>query len=143
MRELAILLLLLAATCFIVFSVPADIPVRLMAFAVLPFVMWAALRFEIGSTALSILLIGSIASVKTELGSGPFASGPPLREAVLLDVFFAVLSTTGLVLAAVIAEKELAERHREQLARRQGLWKSDSGSQPLLNHPMMPSSAWM
>ena len=118
-RELSILLLLLAATCFVVFGTPALVLVRLLAFAVLPFVMWAALRFGIGSTALSILLIASIATVKTELGSGPFAGGPPLRDAVLLDLFFAVLSTTGLILAAVIAEKECAEDQRERLARQQ------------------------
>jgi PAS domain-containing protein len=38
---------------------------------------------------------------------------------VLLDVLFAVLAVTGLVLAAVIAERERAESEREQLIREQ------------------------
>jgi PAS domain S-box-containing protein len=118
-RELAILLFLLTATCLVVFSSPPHISYRIMAFAVLPFVMWAAVRFEVGSTALSIFLVASIATAETELGYGPFASDPPFRAAVLLDVFFAVLSATGLVLAAVITEKERAEAQREELVRQQ------------------------
>jgi PAS domain S-box-containing protein len=119
--ELAILLLLLAATCFIVFGDLPLIPVRLhvLAFAVLPFVMWAALRFGVSATALSILLIAAIAAVETALGSGPFATNTPLMNAVLLDVFFGVVSVTGLILAAVCAERERAVHDREQLAREQ------------------------
>jgi two-component system, NarL family, sensor histidine kinase FusK len=46
--EFAALLLLLAATCFIVFGDLPLNPIRLhvLAFAVLPFVMWAAIRLE-------------------------------------------------------------------------------------------------
>ena len=119
--ELAILLLLLAATCFIVFGDLPLIPVRLhvLAFAVLPFVMWAALRFGVSATALSILLIAAIAAVETALGSGPFATNTPLMNALLLDVFFGVVSVTGLILAAVCAERERAVHDREQLAREQ------------------------
>ena len=110
--ELAVSLLLLAVTCFVVFGDSPSIPVRLVAFAVLPFVMWAAIRFGVGATALSIILIAAIATVKTQLGSGPFASNSLFLNAVLLDVFFAVLSLSGLTLAAVLAD-------RDQLARQQ------------------------
>jgi hypothetical protein len=36
-----------------------------------------------------------------------------------LDVFFGVLSVSGMTLAAVIAEREQGEREREQLVRKQ------------------------
>ncbi len=117
--ELVILFLLLTVTCFIVFGDLPSIPVRLVAFAVLPFVMWAAVRFGIGATALSILLIAAMATVKTESGSGPFASNTPFLNAVLLDVFFAVLAGSGLTLAAAMEERDQAERQRERLAREQ------------------------
>ncbi len=119
--EFATLLLLLTIASFIVFGDPL-IPAKLdlLAFAVLPFVIWAAARFGVGGATLSTLLVATIATIETELGSGPFAQNTPFTNAVLLDVFFAVLSVSGLALAAVIAEREQSEREREQLVREQG-----------------------
>jgi PAS domain S-box-containing protein len=119
--ELATLLLLLAPTCLVIFSDLSFVPVKLhvMAFSVLPFIMWAAIRFGMGVTALSILIVAAIATIETALGSGPFASNSTFVNAVLLDVFFGVLSVSGLSLAAVIAERENAEREREQVVSKQ------------------------
>ena len=119
--EFVELLLLLGVTCFIIFGDLSIIPVRLhvLAFAVLPFVMWAAIRFGVSGAALSVLFVAAIATVETALGSGPFAQHSPFTNAVLLDVFFAVLSVSGVTLAAVIAEREQGEREREQLVRKQ------------------------
>src|SRR5437588_924176 len=115
--ELAALLLLLAMTCFMIFGDLSLVPVKLhvLAFAVLPFAMWAAIRFGVSGAAFSILVVATIATVETALGSGPFAQNSPFTNAVLLDVFFAVLSVSGITLAAVIAEREHAERERVQL----------------------------
>jgi PAS domain S-box-containing protein len=119
--EFAALLLLLTVACFIVFGDLPLVPVRLnvLAFAVLPFVMWAAIRFGVSGATLSTLFIAIIATAETAFGSGPFAQNTPFTNAVLLDVFFAVLSVSGMTLAAVIAEREQAEREREQLVRKQ------------------------
>ena len=119
--EFAALLLLLTVACFIVFGDLPLVPVRLhvLAFAVLPLVMWAAIRFGVSGATLSTLLIAIIATAETAVGSGPFAHNTPFTNAVLLDVFFAVLSVSGMTLAAVIAEREQAEREREQLVREQ------------------------
>jgi len=54
------------------------------------------------------------ATILTALGSGPFAGNTTFVNAVLLDVLFAVLAISGLTLAAVIAEREKAESHRDQ-----------------------------
>ena len=120
--ELAALLLLVTAACFLIFGDPSLVPVRLhvLAFTVLPFVMWAAIRFGVSGAALSILLIATIATVETALGSGPFVTSTPFTNAVLLDTFFAVLSVTGVTLASVIAKREQAQREREQSVREQG-----------------------
>ena len=119
--EFAALLLLLTVACFIVFGNLPLVPVRLnvLAFAVLPFVMWSAIRFGVSGATLSTLFIAIIATVETAVGSGPFAQNTPFTNAVLLDVFFAVLSVAGMTLAAVIAEREQAEREREHLVRKQ------------------------
>ena len=119
--EWAALLTLLTATCFMVF---ADLPffsVRLhvLAFAVLPFVMWAAIKFGVGGASLSVFVIATIATLATALGLGPFAANSSFTNAVLLDVLFAVLAVSGLSLAAVITERTRAESEREALVREQ------------------------
>ena len=119
--EFVSLLTLLTAACFVVFGDLPLIPVRLhvLAFAVLPFVMWAAIDFGIGGASLSVFLIATIATIATALGLGPFAGNTSFINAVLLDVLFAVLAVTGLALAAVIAERERAKSDREHLIREQ------------------------
>ena len=68
---------------------------------------------------LATLLIASMATVETAFGSGPFAHQTPFPNAVLLDLFLAVLSVSGMTLAAVIAERGQAQREREHLVREQ------------------------
>ena len=119
--EFAALLLLLIVTTSAVFCDHFLLPVKLdvLAFAVLPFVMWAALRFGMSGTTLAIFLVASMATVQTAFGFGAFAHHTPFTNAVLLDVFFAVLSVSGMTLAAAIAEREQAQRDRERLVREQ------------------------
>jgi PAS domain S-box-containing protein len=119
--EGAVLLLVLTAICFIIFGnlSPIEGHLDVFSFVVLPFVMWAAIRFGVGGAALATLVIATIATLETGSGSGPFAQSSPFVNAVLLDVYFAVLSVSGVTLAAVIAEREQTERQREQLAREQ------------------------
>jgi PAS domain S-box-containing protein len=119
--ELAALLTLLTAACFLIFGDLSVVPIRLhvLAFAVVPFVMWAAIDFGIGGASLSVFLIATMATLLTALGHGPFSANTPFVNATLLDVLFAVLAVSGLALAAVIAERERAEGEREHLIRGQ------------------------
>ena len=119
--ELVALLLLLTVSCLIVFGDLPVVSVRLhiLAFAVLPFIIWAAVRFGLSGATLTTFFIATIATVETAYGSGPFAQNTPFTNDLLLTVFFAVLSVSGMTLAAVIAEREQAEREREQLVRQQ------------------------
>ena len=119
--EFVALLLLLTWASLIVFSdvMLIRLTVHVIAFAVLPFVMWAAVRFGMSGTTLATLIVAAIATVETALGSGPFARNGPFANAALLDAFFAVLSVSGMALAAVIAERERAQNEREQLVREQ------------------------
>jgi PAS domain S-box-containing protein len=119
--EGAVLLLVLTAICFIIFGnlSPIEGDLDVFSFVVLPFVMWAAIRFGVSGAALATLVIATIATLETASGSGPFAQRSPFVNAVLLDVYFAVLSVSGVTLAVVIAEREQTEREREQLVREQ------------------------
>jgi integral membrane sensor domain MASE1 len=71
--ELAVLLGLLSLACFMIFSDQTLLPIKLhvLAFAVFPFVLWAAIRFGVGGCALSTLFIAVIATAETALGSAP------------------------------------------------------------------------
>jgi PAS domain S-box-containing protein len=105
--ELLSLLALLTAACFVVFGdVQTPVHMHVLAFAILPFVMWGAINFGIGGAALTVIWIASIATVLTALGRGPFAGNTTFVNAMMLDVLFTVLSVSGLSLAAVIAERE-------------------------------------
>src|SRR6516162_4043380 len=110
--ELAALLMFLIAACFVLFGHLPSIQVKfdVLGFAVLPFVMWAAIKFGTGGASLSVLVTATIATVETAYGQGPFAGNTPFTNAVLLDVFFSVLAVSGLTLSAVIAERDQAAR---------------------------------
>ncbi len=121
--ELAVLLLLLSAACFIIFSDQTLLPIRLhvLKFALFPFVLWAAIRFGVSGCALATLFIAVIATAETALGSGPFAQNTPLINALFLQAFLGVLSSSGLTLAGVITEREDLVNARQLLVREQVL----------------------
>src|SRR5579872_1322432 len=114
--ELVVLILLLTTSTLIVFNV------RTFSLAIFPFVVWAAIRFGIAGCALSTLVIAGIGTVETARGIGPFVQRTPFINAALLPIYIAVLSVSGLLIAALIAERdqliaqEAAKDARLQLA---------------------------
>ncbi len=119
--ELAMLLKLLTMACLVIFGDWHAFPIELdiLAFAVLPIVMWGAISFGVGGATLAVFWTATLATVLTALGHGPFAGNTPFVNAVLLDALFIVLSITGLSLAAVIAERERAEQEHARLIQEQ------------------------
>lgn len=77
----------------------------LFAFAVFPFVIWGAIRFEASGAAVVSFLISVIVVSETAYGVGPFAKSEPLQNATLLQCFLAVISISGMTLAAVNSER--------------------------------------
>ena len=112
------------------------------AFALLPFIIWAAVRFSVAGAALAGCLVASVVIWETGQGAGPFyAYGVPLFDAGVLQMFLGVLSLSGLCLAAVIAERTsiqeaLARERKLRLAQEQyrmiiettndGVWALDN-----------------
>ncbi|HTM39245.1 MAG TPA: MASE1 domain-containing protein [Terriglobales bacterium] len=117
--ELLLLLAILVGACVVIFDDLPLVPVRMMAFAILPLIIWAAIRFGVGGASLSIFLVSTVATVETALGAGSFASSTPFWDGLQLDAFFTVLSLTGLTFAALYSERERAERERSQSLREQ------------------------
>lgn len=113
LMELALLLVGASTSALLIFDpqigfMRADV----FAFGIFPFVLWGAIRFEPPGAAIVTFLISSIAVWGTAHGFAPFMKGNPLQNATLLESFLGVTGVSGMVLAAVIAER--AELIREQ-----------------------------
>jgi len=84
-------------------------------FAVFPIVIWAGLRFAHPGAALVSASIASIAVWGTLQGAGPFTTdaATPEENIILLQIFTAVLATSGLVLGGAMADRNRSDRLRE------------------------------
>ncbi|HMG60897.1 MAG TPA: diguanylate cyclase [Burkholderiales bacterium] len=130
-RVLLIALPTLAVT-YAIFSdaLAPTLPSLPLTFAVLPFVIWAALRF--GGRELTALnaLVCTIAVWHTLQGRGPFASAALTTSLLLLLAFMGTLVSTGLVLNAVVGERR---RTFEALAQALKTLKEEAIRDPLTN----------
>src|SRR6516165_10438698 len=133
--EAAALLLGLVAVSLLVFAGPIDhFSFHPLAYAVFPFVIWAALRFGQPAATLMTLVAPSIAIWGTVRGHGPFAAPTTHESLILVQLFMGVVAVTTLVLGAVTIEreraKEAAQQSRDELhltleAARVGTWHWD------------------
>jgi len=105
--EGGILLVLLAVITWFVFSSapPMGVLHQAMIYVIFPFVIWAALRFGQRGATLTIAIVSGIAIWGTSQGMGPFSLESKNDGLVLLQTFTAVVSLTGLILAAATIER--------------------------------------
>jgi integral membrane sensor domain MASE1 len=80
-----------------------------LTFLIIPLLIWACLRFrQPGAVAIS-LLTASIAIPLTESDLGPFSGNSPDERLLLAQAYLGTVSLTGLVLAAVVTERQRVE----------------------------------
>ncbi|WP_240359811.1 MASE1 domain-containing protein [Pyxidicoccus trucidator] len=77
-------------------------------FLLFPMSAWAALRFGAGGASAATLAIAAAAVAGTAYGQGPFSSGQRTEDLLVLQLFVAVTSVTGLLLAAASDERRRA-----------------------------------
>lgn len=82
---------------------------------IFPLVLWSAIRFGTSATAAMNLVIAGIAVLATARGVGPFSRDLPFINALLLQLFLTVLSISGLLLSAVITERQHTEQERRNV----------------------------
>ncbi|MFE5892359.1 MASE1 domain-containing protein [Streptomyces sp. NPDC002285] len=74
-------------------------------FLVVPFLIWAAFRFQLLGAAPCALTASVVAIYAGALGSGPFAGQDLLAKMVILQAFNGTVALTALLLSAVITER--------------------------------------
>src|SRR5262249_6848111 len=116
--EAAALAAVTVALSVLVFLVPPT-PVfshHQLEFVVFPVVIWAGLRVAHPGAALISTFISFVAVWGTLRGGGPFGgpSIPSLQEnVILLQMFTAVIASTGLACGAAIADRKRSEHLRQ------------------------------
>ena len=113
LETVALLVVTLLASSIVVLVSPAigshEYPLHYMVF---PLVVWAALRLrQPGTTALT-LLVSAIAIWSSAHRLGPAALVTANESLILVQLFMAVVATTGLFLGAAIAERDTSEARR-------------------------------
>ncbi len=99
----------LALVSFVVFGgVLANGASALLSFLTLPFIVWAAIRFSKREVTGAAAIVCVIAAAYTVKGSGPWGALPSNLALLVLLAYTSALVITGLVLTAVIGERERA-----------------------------------
>ena len=141
--EFAGILLGAAISCFLIFDQRLGFRAGgdIFAFGIFPFVIWGAIRFEAAGAAAVSFLISVLAVLETAYGFGPFVKSASLQSATLLQSFLAVISMSGMTVAALVAERshlvrdQTAREGLEQSEKRyrgivetgnEGIWKLDT-----------------
>lgn len=88
------------------------------AYAVVPFVVWAAFRFDPREAVTVVVLLFAIAIWGTANGRGPLVGAGPNESLLLLRVFLGIMMLVALPVSAVVAERQRLYR-AERVARRQ------------------------
>jgi integral membrane sensor domain MASE1 len=89
--------------------VPFTVPIF-----VLPFLLWAALRFGPAGAATAIILVATIGGWNTSHGRGPYArlTRLPSQQVLRAQGALGVASLSVLILSAAVAERKHAEQKR-------------------------------
>jgi diguanylate cyclase (GGDEF)-like protein len=74
-----------------------------------PFIIWAAYRFGHREAATALLVLSAIALVGTLRGYGPFSGLSPNESLLLLQLYMGVTAVVGLILGAVVTERQQVE----------------------------------
>lgn len=81
-----------------------------MLYSLVPFLLWAALRFGITGASSSLVLVAFLGTIGVVHKRGPFAGGMPVNDVLSLQLFLLVAGTSFMLLAAVVEGRKAAEQ---------------------------------
>ena len=85
-------------------------------FLVFPFLIWAALRFQLAGATTTLLVVSTMAVIGAVNGSGPFEGQDVYSNLITIQAFDGSTALTALVLAVTTTERNLAHNDVEQAA---------------------------
>src|SRR5215470_62 len=112
--EAALLITGLVAFGYFAFAAPQRYVSEATLYALVPFLLWAALRFGTTGVSSSAIAIAVLAIWGATHGRGPFVESQPLRNVLSLQLFLFFATAPFTVVAAVVEENKQAS---EQLFR--------------------------
>jgi signal transduction histidine kinase len=115
--EAMLLAVALAAVSMMVFRRPYSIrAIELIrgTYAIVPLLIWAALRFEQRGTTAALMLVAVVAVTATWNPGSYFAARTPHERLLMTDCYMAVTAVSMLVLVAALAERRAAIGARDE-----------------------------
>lgn len=115
--EIAVLLLLHLLVVMIVFGgwFPGPVKTYPLAYLSLPFLLWAALKFDLRIVTSAIVLMAGVAVWGAKQGYGPWVVSNPNVALILLISFVGTSSLMTLAVSAVTNERRKAEADKSKL----------------------------
>lgn len=115
--EITVLLLLHVIVVLVVFGgwFPGTVKTYPLAYLSLPFLLWAALKFDLRIVTSAILFMTTVAVWGARQGYGPFAQASPNLSLILLISFVGTSSLMTIVVAAIMNERRRAEADKSKL----------------------------
>lgn len=105
------LLLLILTIVILTINLKSTYPIL---YTVIPLLVWAAIRFETAGSTMLIFLTSIIVVMGTAKGIGPFSFTSLNQSLLLLQLFIVIVTSMTLILAAVINERQKAEKSLEE-----------------------------
>jgi PAS domain S-box-containing protein len=87
-------------------------------YSLVPFLLWAALRFGITGISNSMLVVSFLSISGTIRGRGPFTGGTPISNVFSLQLFILVAATSFIILAALVEEHKKSEQELRESEQR-------------------------
>lgn len=115
--EIAVLLLLHLLVVMIVFGgwFPGPVKTYPLAYLSLPFLLWAALKFDLRIVTSAIVLMAGVAVWGAKHNYGPWVQAGPNVALILLITFVGTSSLMTLVVSAITNERRKAEADKSKL----------------------------
>jgi signal transduction histidine kinase len=107
----------LAMLAYITFVVSGSTYRSALLYSLVPFLMWSALRFGIGGTSTSVLVVVFLSIWGSVHGRGPF-SRQTLLDVLSLQLFVLFAAASFMVLAAIVEERTRAEEALTGMSRK-------------------------
>ena len=116
--ELVFLFSGLLLTAWIAFGARLNFSLRdyPLKYLCIPFLVWAAFRFDRRTAATTICVLAAIATWGTLHGYGPFSRDFQNTSLLLVQTFMGITAVTTMALAAEVTEHHRAEEHVQWLA---------------------------